>query len=80
MLKRDYILRLIREFAEALELVMKKDVSKQRDEIRLMYDQYVGPYSLYHICTMDEVMDGFRPRNAPNAWRCWPSCITPKPV
>lgn len=59
MLKRDYILRLIREFAEALELVMKKDVSKQRDEIRLMYDQYVGPYSLYHICTMDEVMDSF---------------------
>lgn len=59
MLKRDYILRLIREFAEALELVMKKDVSKQRDEIRLMYDQYVGPYSLYHICTMDEVMYSF---------------------
>jgi len=56
MLERDYIMRLIREFAEALELVLKKDVRKRRDEIRRMYDQYVGPYSFYHIATIDDVM------------------------
>lgn len=59
MLKRDYILRLIREFAEALELVMRQNVGKQREEIRMMYDRYVGPYSLYHTCTMRDVMESF---------------------
>ena len=43
MLERDYIMRLLREFAEALELLLKKDVRKQREEIQKMYDQYVGP-------------------------------------
>lgn len=56
MLERDYIMRLVREFAEALELYLKKDVRKRRDEIQRMYDQYVGPYSFYHVATIDDVM------------------------
>lgn len=49
-------MRLIREFAEALELVLKKDVRKQRDEIERMYEQYVGPYSFFHTAAIDDVM------------------------
>ena len=45
MLERDYIMRLIREFAEALELFLKKDVRKRKDAIQAMYGQYVGPYA-----------------------------------
>lgn len=59
MLKRDYIMRLIREFAEALELMLKKDTARQREEIKTMYDQYVGPYAFYRTATMDEVMETF---------------------
>lgn len=56
MLEKDYIMRLVREFAEALELMLRKDVRKQRDEIERMYDQYVGPYAFYHTATIDDVM------------------------
>lgn len=56
MLERDYIMRLLREFAEALELVLREDVRKRRDEVERMYNQYVGPYSFYHVATIDEVM------------------------
>ena len=59
MLKRDYIMRLIREFAEALELLLKKDVSRQREEISRMYDQYVGPAAFYRTAPMGEVMESF---------------------
>lgn len=58
MLQRDYILRLIKEFAEALELV-KKDIGKSRTEIRRMYDQYVGPYAFYHTAAIEDVMESF---------------------
>jgi len=57
MLQRDYFLRLIREFAEALELLLnKKNVQQQREEIKELYRQYVGPYEFYHTATIDEVM------------------------
>jgi len=49
-------MRLIREFAEALELVLKEDVRKRRAEVERMYNQYVGPYSFYHVATIDDVM------------------------
>ena len=57
MLQRDYIQRLIREFMAALERMLEKnEVVLRREEIRKMYDQYVGPYALYHDATIDEVM------------------------
>ena len=59
MIKKDYIMRLIREFAEALELMMKKDIRKQETEIQKMYDQYVGPYAFYHTAAIEDVMDSF---------------------
>jgi len=57
MLQRDYFLRLIREFAEALELMLnKKNAEQQREEVKELYRQYVGPYEFYHTATIDEVM------------------------
>ena len=57
MLQRDYILRLIREFMAALERMLeKKEVAEQREEIRRLYEQYVGPYAFFHTATIDEVM------------------------
>lgn len=60
MLERDYIMRLVREFAEALELLLKKkDRDMQRQEMESMYRRYVGPYDFYHTASIDEVMDSF---------------------
>ncbi len=60
MLQRDYIMRLIREFAEALELLLsKKDRGQQEEEMRSMYNQYVGPYEFYHTAAIDDVMQSF---------------------
>jgi len=57
MLQRDYIMRLIREFMAAIERMLeKKELTSRREEIRQLYDQYVGPYALYHNATLDEVM------------------------
>ncbi len=57
MLQRDYIKRLIREFAEALRRMLdQKEVTKRRESIRQLYEQYLGPYSLYHFATIDELM------------------------
>lgn len=57
MLQRDYILRLIREFMAALERMLeKKEVTDRREEIKQLYEQYVGPYALYHNATIDEVL------------------------
>ena len=57
MLQRDYIMRLIREFIAALNrLLDKKEVTDRREEIKKLYEQFVGPYALYHNATIDEVM------------------------
>lgn len=61
MLQRDYIKRLIREFAEALRRMLdQKEVVKRREAIRLLYEQYLGPYSLYHFATIDELMSAIQ--------------------
>lgn len=60
MLERDYIMRLVREFAEALELLLgKKDIDVQREEMRRMYGRYVGPYEFYHTAAIEDVMESF---------------------
>ena len=57
MLQRDYIMRLIREFIAALNrLLDKKEVTDRREEIKKLYEQFLGPYTLYHNATIDEVM------------------------
>ena len=61
MLQRDYIKRLIREFAEALRRMLdQKEVTKRRESIRLLYEQYLGPYILYHFATIDELMSAIQ--------------------
>lgn len=58
MLQRDYIMRLLREFFAALARTLeKKEISDRREQLQKLYDQYVGPYSLYHNATIDEVMN-----------------------
>lgn len=53
-------MRLVREFAEALELLLKKDLKKQKEEIRTMYDRYVGPYAFYHTASMGDILDSLK--------------------
>lgn len=59
MLERDYLMRLVREFGEALALLMNKKVKEQSEEIRRMYDGYVGPYEFYHTAAIEDVMESF---------------------
>jgi len=57
MLQRDYIMRLIREFLAALARTLeKKEIEDRREELRKLYDQYVGPYTLYHNAPIDIVL------------------------
>ena len=61
MLERDYIMRLIQEFMAALARVLeKKEVTTRREEIRKLYDKYVGPYKLYYNASVDEVMQAIQ--------------------
>ena len=61
MLERDYIMRLIQEFMAALARVLeKKEVTTRREEIRKLYDKYVGPYTLYYNASIDEVMQAIQ--------------------
>lgn len=75
MLQRDYIMRLIREFMAALQLLLEgKDMERRREELKKLYEQYIGPYVLYHNATIDEAMRAL----ASNAWRCWQNSTTPR--
>ena len=57
MLQRDYIMRLIREFMAALQLLLEgKDMERRREEPKKLYEQYIGPYELYHNATLDVAM------------------------
>ena len=60
MLERDYIMRLIREFMAALaRMLEKKEIEGRREALRKLYEQYVGPYDLYHIMSVDDIMQSF---------------------
>ena len=38
----------------------QKEVVKRREAIRLLYEQYLGPYILYHFATIDELMSAIQ--------------------
>lgn len=61
MLQQDYFMRLLREFAEALQLLLnKKDHDRQMEEIQAMYNRYIGNSSeFFHTASIDEVMTSF---------------------
>ncbi len=63
MLERDYIMRLVREFFEALELLKRKNLKERKDELERMYNQYVGPYTFYHTASVDDIMDSMQRYN-----------------
>ena len=57
MLQRDYIMRLVREFMAALQQLLEgKSLERRREELKILYDQYIGPYELYHNATIDVAM------------------------
>ena len=57
MIRQDYFIRLVKEFAAALQRAMaKKDYEKRREAIKDLYTQFVGDYQFYHTSTIDEVM------------------------
>lgn len=61
MLQQDYFMRLLREFAEALQLLLnKKGHDRQMEEIQAMYNRYIGNSSeFFHTASIDEVMTSF---------------------
>lgn len=60
MLQRDYIQRLIREFMAALQRIMDKDKTMQRQEaVRQMFSQYLGDSTFFHTSTLDDIMQWF---------------------
>ena len=56
MLQRDYFLRLIEEFAIALTHFLEKKKEDKDDELKDMYRQYVGDYTLLRNLTVDELI------------------------
>ena len=61
MLQQDYFMRLLREFTEALQLLLnKKDHDRQMEEMQAMYNRYIGNSSeFFHTASIDEVMTSF---------------------
>lgn len=62
MIRQDYFLRLLREFFEALQLVLrsKTDIRQKKDDLNRMYDEYVGDSIFYHTAPMDEIVTSFQ--------------------
>jgi len=57
MIRQDYFIRLVKEFAAALQRAMaKKDYEKRREAIKDLYTQFIGDYQFYHTATIDDVM------------------------
>ena len=46
MIRQDYFLRLLEEFATALATMMKKKEDERDDSLKDLYRQYVGDYTL----------------------------------
>ncbi|SFF87813.1 hypothetical protein [Prevotella sp. KH2C16] len=58
MLQRDYFIRIIEEFAAALQRFLEKDIDQRTDEdFKELYRQYVGDYSLLRNFSVEEAID-----------------------
>jgi len=68
MLQRDYIVRLVREFMEALRRVLEKDETARQDALLQLYSQYVGDATLFHQLSVDEIFD-YLAANEPDSAR-----------
>ena len=54
MIRQDYFIRLIEEFAAALAVMLKKKEDERDDSLRELYRQYVGDYTLLRNMSVDE--------------------------
>lgn len=58
MLERDYFLKIIEEFAVAIQRFLNKKKEQQTDEeIQDLYRQYVGDYDILRNLTIEEAID-----------------------
>ncbi len=58
MIQKDYIERLIQEFARALSMLLNRpELEKRREALQAMYAQYVGPYEVLFNANADEMFD-----------------------
>ena len=57
MIRQDYFIRLIEEFAAALATMMKKKEDERDDSLKDLYRQYVGDYTLLRNMSVDELME-----------------------
>ena len=56
MIRQDYFIRLIEEFAAALAIMLKKKENERDDSLRELYRQYVGDYTLVRNMSVDELI------------------------
>ncbi len=56
MIRQDYFLRLLEEFATALATMMKKKEDERDDSLKDLYRQYVGDYTLLRNMSVDELI------------------------
>ena len=60
MIERDFIMRLLRQFMAALSRFSeKKGQQDDEEEIKELYETYLGSYDFYHISTWYGVMKSF---------------------
>ena len=56
MIRQDYFIRLIEEFATALAVMLKKKEDERDDSLKDLYRQYVGDYTLLRNMSVDELI------------------------
>ena len=56
MIRQDYFIRLIEEFAAALAVMLKKKEDERDDSLKDLYRQYVGDYTLLRNMSVDELI------------------------
>ncbi|GAB6976045.1 hypothetical protein [Prevotella falsenii] len=57
MIRQDYFIRLIEEFAAALADMMKKKEDERDDNLKDLYRQYVGDYTLLRNMSIEELLE-----------------------
>lgn len=60
MFEKDYILRLLNQFFDDLNLfINKKTMINRQKEMHYLYSKFVGDYTFYHIAATDIILKSF---------------------
>lgn len=60
MIQQDYIMRLIKEFMDALALWLENaEAPNHAEMLKKLYEEYVGHYDFYYHATLEEVLQSF---------------------